>query len=136
MAYKDLREWIDKVKDMGELEVIEGADWNLEIGGITEYMSRQPRNKALLFDRIKGYPPGYRVISNILGSPNRLALTLSIQANDNKVIMLQNWRDKLKELKPVAAREVSNGPITENIRTGDNINILDIPVPHWNEGDG
>jgi hypothetical protein len=35
MSYKDVREWIQKVDQMGELTVIEGADWNLEIGALT-----------------------------------------------------------------------------------------------------
>ena len=28
----DLREFIDEVKQEGDLRIIEGADWNLEIG--------------------------------------------------------------------------------------------------------
>ena len=30
-SYRDLREWLDLVDRMGELRVIQGADWNLEI---------------------------------------------------------------------------------------------------------
>ena len=34
MGYKGLREWLEEVAKMGELRVIKGADWNLEIGAI------------------------------------------------------------------------------------------------------
>jgi len=30
MSYKDVREWIQKVDEMGELKIVENADWNLE----------------------------------------------------------------------------------------------------------
>jgi hypothetical protein len=32
MSYRDVREWIQKVDEMSELKVVEGADWDLEIG--------------------------------------------------------------------------------------------------------
>ena len=55
---QDLRSFIDRLESMGEIKTIEGADWNLEIGGLTELLSEK-RGPALLFDRIKDYPPGY-----------------------------------------------------------------------------
>ena len=61
---QDLRSFIGLLESMGEIRKVEGADWNLEIGGLTELLSEK-RGPALLFDRIKGYPPGYRVLTNI-----------------------------------------------------------------------
>ena len=34
--HTDLRDFINQLSELGELELIEGADWNLEIGAITE----------------------------------------------------------------------------------------------------
>ncbi|MGH7796720.1 MAG: hypothetical protein ACREQ2_17795 [Candidatus Binatia bacterium] len=34
MSYKDVREWIQHVEKMGEIKVIYGADWNIEIGAL------------------------------------------------------------------------------------------------------
>ena len=42
MAYRDLREWITQVNELGELKTVEGADWDLEIGAIIE-MARKSR---------------------------------------------------------------------------------------------
>lgn len=61
MSYNDLREWIRKVGEIGELKVIEGADWDLEIGALSVLASKHKENSpALLFDRIKDYPQGRR----------------------------------------------------------------------------
>ena len=74
---KDLRDWIEKVSDMDELICLEEADWNLEIGCIEEVVSQKAgKRPALLFDKIKDYPVGYRIITNVLGSLSRLCLTV------------------------------------------------------------
>lgn len=50
----DLRGYNDQLKSIGELREIEEADWNLEIGAITELVGEKD-GPALLFDKIKGY---------------------------------------------------------------------------------
>ena len=57
MPVQDLREWIGRIEEMGELTRIEGADPNLEIGGLTDLYQWDMENPALLFEKIKG-PPG------------------------------------------------------------------------------
>ena len=53
IAYKDLREYIQAVDRLGELRVVNGADWDLEIGAITEVAARAAKPKVVLFDNIK-----------------------------------------------------------------------------------
>src|SRR3954467_6625490 len=62
--YDDVREWLKVVDDMGELKRIDGANWDLEIGAIAElvYRERTGAIPALLFDQIKGYPKGFRIL--------------------------------------------------------------------------
>ena len=60
---KDLREFMAKVEELGELKVIEDADWDLEIGAITYLAAEDPNPPVLLFDKIKGYKAGYRVLA-------------------------------------------------------------------------
>jgi 3-polyprenyl-4-hydroxybenzoate decarboxylase len=63
MSYKDVQGWIEQVDAMGELKTIHGADWNLEIGALSVLASKHKENSpALLFDRIKDYPVGYRIL--------------------------------------------------------------------------
>ena len=79
MAYKDVREWIEQVERIGELKVIEGADWNLEIGALSVLASKHKENSpALLFDCIKDYPKGYRILVGFFESLKRSALTTNL----------------------------------------------------------
>ena len=62
MSVRDLREWIEKVDAMGELQRVNGAHWDLEIGAITDLYQQSPGSSALLFDKIPDYPEGFRVL--------------------------------------------------------------------------
>ena len=63
MSYRDLREWLDQVDQLGELRTIEGADWDLEIGAITEMARKEAKvPPCILFDSIKDYPKGQRLV--------------------------------------------------------------------------
>jgi 3-polyprenyl-4-hydroxybenzoate decarboxylase len=48
------------------LRRVDGADWDLEIGAYRSRGAAQP--KVVLFDNIKGYPKGFRVIVNAVCS--------------------------------------------------------------------
>jgi len=142
MRLDNLREWMKKVESFGELKKINGADWNLELGGINEVYHTACRRKGktapvLLFDEIKGYPPGYRVLTNSLSSVKRIALTLGIESTDlNKLEFINAVREKLKNVVPVAPKYVSTGPVMENIDEGEHVDLLKFPAPFWHEHDG
>ena len=70
--FNDLREYLEQAEALGELKTIEGADWELEIGTLTEIMAK-PNTPALLFDKIKGYDAGYRVVTNLGVCPSNPA---------------------------------------------------------------
>jgi 3-polyprenyl-4-hydroxybenzoate decarboxylase len=46
MEYKDLREWIRCVENIGELKTLKGCDWNLEIGAVTELVHHKEDGPA------------------------------------------------------------------------------------------
>jgi len=52
--YEDLRDWLTQVDAIGELAHPNGADWNLEIGGLSE-IGYKKRGPALLFDHADGF---------------------------------------------------------------------------------
>ena len=70
----DLRSWLRAVEQMGEIRTVEGADWNLELGAIAELNTRLKPTPALMFDKIKDYPAGYRVLTASTASRRRLLL--------------------------------------------------------------
>ena len=70
--YDGLRSFLEECEKHGEVKVIRDADWNLEIGALTEIGAEQ-NEPALLFDDIKDYPKGFRVLSNIFAGQKRTA---------------------------------------------------------------
>src|SRR5688500_20279471 len=104
MEYRDLRDWIKKAEGMGELKTLTGCDWNLEIGAVTEIVAHKEDGPAVLFEDIKGYPKGYRVLSNSLSSRKRLALTLGLPSGETKMDFVKIWKDIYKSIKPVPAK--------------------------------
>ncbi|MBI2854478.1 MAG: UbiD family decarboxylase [Chloroflexi bacterium] len=134
---EDLREYIELAKGLGELKVIEGADWDLEIGAIVDWQS-EPGTPLLLFDKVKGYKPGFRVMANFGTAPKRLALAMGLPPETERPMdFVKAWRDKLRQgFKPVPPVEVDTGPIRENIYTGDDVDLFMFPTPRWHRRDG
>ncbi|HME44481.1 MAG TPA: UbiD family decarboxylase [Syntrophorhabdales bacterium] len=137
-TYKDLREWISLVDDLGELKRIKGADWNLEMGAITELLGRESPYPppAVLFESIPGYPVGFRTIFGATGSVQRAALTLGFDNIRNGTELVAAYRGKTKDLKSISPKVVETGPIFENIDSGDDVDLYKFPVPMMHEIDG
>jgi len=82
MAYKSLHHFIEKLEEHNELLRISAfVDPVLEIAEITDRMSKQPNGgKALLFENT-GTP--FPVLTNALGSINRICLALGVSELDD-----------------------------------------------------
>jgi 4-hydroxy-3-polyprenylbenzoate decarboxylase len=137
-GYTDLREWLSLVDSIGELKRIEQADCNLEIGTIAEliYRERPGAIPALLFDKIPGYPQGFRILFGQQLSLRRLALILGLPLEENALTLVDLFRRKLSTLKPMPPRIVGNGPVLENHLSGDKVDLLKFPAPLIHEMDG
>ena len=105
---------------MGELKRVNGADWNLEIGTMAEliYRERSGTIPALLFDRIKGYPEGFRILFGQHTSYRRLALAAGLPMDSVGLKLVSRFKEKLHTLKPIPPRIVKTGPIFENQMAG------------------
>lgn len=136
MEYRDLREWIKKAVALEEVRTLNNCDWNLEIGAITELVARREDGPAVLFDEIKDYPKGYRVLSNSLSSRKRLALTLDMPAGETKMDFVRLWRERYKKIKPIPPKFVKDSPLFENVYRDKDIDLLKFPTPKWHELDG
>jgi len=133
--YQDLRDFIKDVERIGELRKVEGADPDLEIGAITEVAAGSPTCPMLLFDNIKGYPEGYRVLTNLLHTPKRLALGAGFPEDLEGIPFLSAWKEKMRGLGTLPPVEVKDGPIKENIISGEEVDVLRFPAPKWHELD-
>jgi UbiD family decarboxylase len=134
--FHDLRTFIDRVEELGELRRIRGAHWDLEIGGITEVAQHRINGPAVLFDDVRDYPSGYRILVNSMGSANRTALALGLETGQSYGDLLRQWRGRASAIKPIPPRFVDDGPVLENVDRGDAVNLLKFPTPLWHAEDG
>src|SRR2546428_6814986 len=72
-TFRDLRDWLKRIDDMGELRVVRGARSEDEIGMATELAGRVHGTPALLFDEVPGLKKGFPELWNGLGWFSRLA---------------------------------------------------------------
>jgi UbiD family decarboxylase len=135
--YNDLREFLKNADDAGLVTIVEGADWNLEIGSITELQQSLPDTSLLMFDKIQGYQPGYRVITNFANNELLMNFSMGFPLDTRGLDLVKLWRDKFKKgIEPIPPVYVDSGPIMENIHTGDEVDLFEFPTPKWREIDG
>src|SRR5215469_4904010 len=121
---------------MGELSRVDGADLASEVGGLTDLFQWDMGNPALLFDRIQGYQAGFRILSNVLTSIPRIALSLDLPTSCSPRGLVEAWRSRLERLEPLPMREVESGPVLQNRQSGSDVDMTKFPSPVWHAGDG
>ncbi len=134
MPFKDLREFIARLEKEGEAQRIEEeVDWNLEAGAMSR-RSAEAGLPAPFFQKIKGYPDGYRLFSEALSNHRRIALAMDMDIEASPRELTEEYLKRKKSpIKPVL---VSDGPCKENIQVGDKVDLLKFPVPMIHDGDG
>jgi UbiD family decarboxylase len=136
----DLRAWLNQIRGLGELRDVDAADWNLELGAISELNVKKAAPPALLFDHISGYPQGFRVLTCSTSSPVRLSsiLRLGIERTHHGLVKKLRgqprvWQSQAKDYDPVVTK---TGPVFENVQRDDDVDVLTFPSPLWHELDG
>src|SRR5262244_1446292 len=118
----DLRAWLNAVEGQGELKTVDGADWHKEIGTLVE-LNAKARGPALLFDNIKDYPAGFRLLAGAMSSAKRVSLTLGMALDVEGLDLIRSmkdkmrgWTDEMDEFPPIT---VKDGAIFQNVDEGD-----------------
>lgn len=132
---RDMREFLSLLEQRGELQRVEGADWDLEVGAINE-MVAEKGGPALLFDPVKGYPEGFRIVTNILHRADFQKIAFGIPEEMGELEAVRSWKEKWGGFSPVAPKVVDEGPVMDNVMAGEDVDVLKFPVPRWHEGDG
>jgi UbiD family decarboxylase len=137
---RDLRSWLECVDALHELQRVEGAHWELEIGTISELNYRRKPPAALLFDSIPGYPSGYRVLTGSLSNARRMAVTLGLPPDLDTAGLVQALRGKPLEWERAAPRfeprVVEWAPVLANVVEPPHVDLTRFPAPLWHEDDG
>jgi UbiD family decarboxylase len=135
--HADLREFVARAEEAGELLRVTGAHWDLEMGTLAEIVYHaRPEPPAILFDEVPGYPKGMRLLSGATNSSKRLAITLGFPVPEHPLDVVRAYRDRMKTHCPIPPKVVSKGPVLENIDRDDAVDLLKFPVPRLHELDG
>ncbi len=135
-SYRDLREWLVRAEQIGELKHVRDVDRDPELGRIAEMLHHTDESPAVLVDEIRSYPKGFRILLNANGNRKRLALTLGLSLDIGKMELMETWERMIANLKPLPINYVKEGPILENVLEGDRVDVNIFPTPLWHSEDG
>src|SRR4029079_17096343 len=131
MEYRDLRDWIERVRDLGELREVRGATWEEDIGRVTEMLHHTDDSPAVLFDDIPGYPSGFRILAHANATRKRLALTLGLDVDIERRPLMDRFLELTERGRALPPRVVKDGPVMENVMRGEDVDVLKFPSPQW-----
>src|SRR5688572_1709313 len=135
MPFESLGDFIKAADAVGEVQFVEGADLEIDVGGLTE-LTAEKSGPMLVFDKFAGYPAGHRVCANANRTIRRFALAMDLPLDIHPLELLRRWRDKRAGSVPLSAKVVQDGPVLANVQQGDGVNIESFPAPRWHPGDG
>lgn len=131
--YNDLREFLAELKKRNELvEITKEVDTKFEIGDVCRRVN-DVEGPALLFRNVKAHSD-WTVVTNVLGTLNRLALALETPSKQ----MVTEYCERIKEAGMFGPVIISRekAPCKEVIKMGPEVNLNEIPIPIWHPGDG
>lgn len=136
--FRDIRDFIDQLEGAGDVKVLEGADWNEEIGLITEWQSALKDHPLLVFDAIKDYPRGFRVATNLYSTPRRTAIALDLPPELRGMALVRALKDGFQKRfqKLIPPEHTNDAPVKENVVVGNDVDLAKFPTPKWHRHDG
>src|SRR5213593_5002302 len=129
---QDLRSYLDLLKRKRPEEfliVSREVDPAYEITALVVKLEKEARKRpVLLFEKVRG--TSFPVLTNLHASRSRLALAL----NASPDALLTTYLRAMEH--PIAPRVVKAGAVKDVVRTGKDVNLLDLPQIIHHEGDG
>lgn len=134
MAFKDNRQFVETLEKTGDVvRIKQEIDWDMEAGAIVR-RGAELDAPAPFFERIKGYPPGYRMFGVPAVGSRRVAIALGLPPDSPRRALQDEYARRIGHpIKPIIVR---SGPCQENILLGDEVNLYRFPAPMVHEGDG
>jgi 4-hydroxy-3-polyprenylbenzoate decarboxylase len=139
IAYRDLREFIDLSRDLGQVRDLSRVGWDVEMGAVIEAVAeRLDPAPLLLFDDFADVPAGHRVAALTLASVARCAIALGLDPEASKLELIRSGYRLIQQAvaHPVGPHAVSTGPLCEHVATGEDVDLLRFPAPRFRAEDG
>ncbi|MFC2002855.1 UbiD family decarboxylase [Chloroflexota bacterium] len=128
MPYQSLREFLDDLRERGELKVCKKeVDRKIEIAKVTD-KSAKVGGPAILFENVKGFQT--HVVTGLFGTVERSFRGIDTTKYDGFKKMLSGLE------KPIPPKTVSDGSCKETVKTGGKIDLHKIPILWHQEKDG
>ncbi len=155
MKYSDLRDFVARLEQQGELKRIQHpVSVDLEMTEIGDRVLRAG-GPALLFESPQrhGKSFDYPVLANLFGTPSRVAMGMGADSTDSLREIGQllaylkepepprGWKDAwdklplLKQVLSMAPKEVTRAPCQEIVIEGNDVDLSSLPIQHCWPGD-
>ncbi len=133
----DLRAWLASVDDLGQLQRIAApVDCDEELGAINYLVASREGAPALLFENLAGHP-GWRAISNSLGSSlDRLALTYGLEPGLRPLELIAQARQRVGLRLPPVQVDAATAPVNGQVLRGEDVDLTTVPAPKFWPLDG
>jgi len=136
MAFKDHRDFFEVLERENELaRVKKEVDWDGEAGAISRKVFEK-EGPALLFEKIKDYPEGYRISNGTSGTWGRVALSMMLPKNTSVRKIYKEYEERINIKIPPKIVKKADAPCKENIMLGEKVDLNEFPAPMVHEGDG
>ncbi len=134
MAFQDNRQFVETLQKTGDAVVVKKeVDWDLEAGAIAR-LSNEAWGPAVLFEKVKDYPEGYRIMGSPLANFRRVSVAFGLDPDTAFPDLLEEYDKRLK--KPIKPKIVKEGPCKEVIVEEKDVDLFNFPSPMVHEGDG
>jgi UbiD family decarboxylase len=129
---QDLRTYLERIRAARPddfVTISKEVDPAFEITALVVKLERQARRRpVLLFDHVKGST--FPVLTNLHASRARLAQALGVPPDG----LLKRYLEAMN--RPILPCVVESGPVQEVVRTGDEVDLCDLPQIVHHEDDG
>src|SRR5574341_2167999 len=130
MPYKDLRHFLQVLEERGKLfRISKEIDKDWELSAVAKLVFRKipdERRPALMFEKVKGF--SLPVVTGVLGA-SREVYALALQTDLNFEEIYRRWSKA--QAAPVPPVVVESGACQEVVSRGEQVDLMQLPVPVW-----
>lgn len=134
MPVIDIRQFIEALEKSGDIvRIKQEVDWELEAGAIAR-RSMMLQGPAVLFENIKDYSRGYRLLGAPQASYRRIAVAMGMKPDSSPGLLMQEYEKRME--RPIKPILVKDGPCKDKVYLKEKVDLFRLPVPFIDDGDG
>src|SRR5262245_31130335 len=136
LCYDDLRQWLEEARKLGEVKELSGLTWQQDIGMVASTAAHEDGAPCFVFAEVPGTIKGSRVLVNFFGG-KRKNMTLGFATDLSKIEWSEGFGTNfIGPMRRIPPKYVDDGPIFENVMTGDDVDVTALPAPIWHAAGG